>query len=155
MALSDSPAARIVKALGGKNGRANCPLEKHKTPLSLSVDNGKTTAIVVRCHAGCSSLDVLRELRRRSLLVDGRQPTTRGFRPRRQAAPPDPVPVRPDPPPDRGKLDRLRWLDAGNGELRPGKGGIALRVGKLPELYAAIGKAPEAAKAEALLESSR
>ena len=47
------------------------------------------------------------------------------------------------------------WYDAGNGELRPGKGGISLRVGKLPELYAAIGKALEAAKAEDLLESSR
>jgi hypothetical protein len=89
MALADSPATRIVKALGGRNGRANCPVEKHKTPLSLSVHDGKTTAVVVRCHAGCSSLDVLRELRRRGLLEDDRRPATRGLRPRRQAAPPN------------------------------------------------------------------
>ena len=79
--LPDSPAARIVKALGGRNGRANCPLKDHSTPLSLSVRDGKTTAVVVDCHAGCSSLDVLRELRRRGLLEDVRRPATRGFRP--------------------------------------------------------------------------
>lgn len=33
------------------------------------------------------------------------------------------------------------WFDAGGGELRPGKSGLALRVEKLPELQAAIAKA--------------
>jgi putative DNA primase/helicase len=63
-------AADIVKALGGKNGRCNCPIEKHKTPFSLSVRDG-TWGVLVKCHAGCSSLDVLRVLRRRGLLDDG------------------------------------------------------------------------------------
>jgi putative DNA primase/helicase len=76
----DSPATRIVEALGGKNGRCNCPVEEHRTPLSLAVRDGATTSIVVHCHAGCSPLDVLRELRQRGLMEDDER---RPFRPRR------------------------------------------------------------------------
>jgi hypothetical protein len=43
------------------------------------------------------------------------------------------------------------WFDAGNGEMRPGREGFALKVEKLLELKAAIDKAIGAARAEGLL----
>ena len=43
------------------------------------------------------------------------------------------------------------WFDAGAGEWRPGKAGIALRVEKIPELQAAIEKAINAARSEGTL----
>lgn len=40
------------------------------------------------------------------------------------------------------------FYDAGGGETRPGKAGVALRVEKLADLQAAIAKAIDAARAE-------
>jgi hypothetical protein len=70
-------AANIARVLGGKaNGDGylcRCPVPSHgkgrgdHSP-SLSVRDGNT-ALLVRCHAGCDSRDVINELRRRGLLV--------------------------------------------------------------------------------------
>ena len=43
------------------------------------------------------------------------------------------------------------WFDAGRGETRPGKAGIAIRVSALPQLRAAIDLAIAAARAEGTL----
>lgn len=37
------------------------------------------------------------------------------------------------------------WFDAGGGEYRPGKSGVAVRVGMIPELLEALKSANEAA----------
>jgi len=43
------------------------------------------------------------------------------------------------------------WFEAGNGEMRPGREGFALKIEKLPELKAAIDKALEAARVDGLI----
>jgi hypothetical protein len=43
------------------------------------------------------------------------------------------------------------WYDAGNGEMRPGKAGLAMRVEALPELAAALEKATEQARTAGLI----
>jgi putative DNA primase/helicase len=63
-------AADVARALGGrKAGRgyvAKCPAHQDSNP-SLSLGDGNR-GLLVKCHAGCSSRDVLAELRRRGLL---------------------------------------------------------------------------------------
>lgn len=50
------------------------------------------------------------------------------------------------------ELINLRvWFDVGNGEKRPGKSGLAMKISALPELAAAIGKALEQARADGLI----
>ena len=76
MTLS-SPAARAARALHGrKAGRgfvARCPVHDDRTP-SLSLDDGADGRLLVKCFAGCNSLDVLAELRRLGLAGGDRRP---------------------------------------------------------------------------------
>jgi hypothetical protein len=91
-----SAAERIALALGntrksGSGWLCRCPADQHKkTPRPLSIRDGDLD-IVVKCFAGCSSIDVLRALRKRGLLDD---------RPRDH----QPQPIKAT---DRGKLDYL------------------------------------------------
>ena len=63
-------AADIAGALGGrKHGSywtARCPAHDDNSP-SLSISQGDNGRILVRCHAGCDSRDVIAELDRRGL----------------------------------------------------------------------------------------
>jgi putative DNA primase/helicase len=63
-------AADVARALGGrKAGRgyvAKCPAHQDSNP-SLSLADGKW-GLLVKCHAGCDSRDVLAKLRQRGLL---------------------------------------------------------------------------------------
>lgn len=69
-------AETIAQALGRakKNGAGwlcRCPADEHKKTLRpLSIRDGDLADIVVKCFAGCSSIDVLRALRHRGLLDD-------------------------------------------------------------------------------------
>lgn len=40
-----------------------------------------------------------------------------------------------------------------NGELKPGRGGVSLRIDRLPQLHAAVTKALEVARARGLIEA--
>ena len=97
-------AAEIAEALHGRPKPSGgflvrCPLPGHgqgrgdRHP-SLSVDDGDGGLVLVRCFAGCTSADVLRELARLDLLPEreSTHPTRRG------CAPPAPHPVEPHGP---------------------------------------------------------
>src|SRR3546814_2018207 len=66
-------ARGITKALNGRwcgsYGLARCPAHDDRTP-SLSLSDGDDGTLLVCCHAGCDSADVLRKLRDRGLLDD-------------------------------------------------------------------------------------
>ena len=69
-------AAKIVKALGGRNGRARCPAHKggkERTP-SLSVTDSPGGKLLVKCFAGCSQAGVWAALKDRGLVADQRRP---------------------------------------------------------------------------------
>ena len=63
-------AEELVRELGGtwngSNGKARCPAHHDRKP-SLSVSEGKSGKILVKCHAGCSQKDVIAELRAQGL----------------------------------------------------------------------------------------
>lgn len=63
-------AAALVKALGGKNGMARCPVHDDRTP-SLSIADGPDGRLLVHCHAGCGQADVWAALKKRRLFDDG------------------------------------------------------------------------------------
>ena len=96
-------ATDVARALGGHHCGAGgylcrCPIPTHgkgngdRRP-SLSIKDGDE-ALLIKCHAGCNSRDVLDELRRRGLLDDG------GDRRRfRRDAFKQPAPI-PEPEPD-------------------------------------------------------
>jgi hypothetical protein len=75
-----SQAERIARALGGAKKYASgwwcwCPIhqtEKHDRP-SLKLRDGETT-LLVQCAAGCSTVDILRAIRRRDLIDDDAPP---------------------------------------------------------------------------------
>jgi hypothetical protein len=96
-------AAEIAKALGdakqeGREWRASCPCHDGRPRLSLR-DGDK--GLLATCFAGCTSIDILRELRQRGLLDD--RPEQREQR-------------RDDPKPrfyqatDADRLNLARWL---------------------------------------------
>jgi RecA-family ATPase/5S rRNA maturation endonuclease (ribonuclease M5) len=70
MTLHVSSAEILAKALGGhKSGAgwmARCPCHDDST-ASLSINDGRSGAPVVRCHAGCSQADVIGALEARGL----------------------------------------------------------------------------------------
>jgi hypothetical protein len=93
-------AADISRALRGVRSGSGflcrCPLPSHgrgrgdRSP-SLSICDGDDGRLLVNCHGGCASRDVLAELRRRGLLGDdGPHNVMRKFRPK-------PEPIEPDP----------------------------------------------------------
>jgi putative DNA primase/helicase len=80
---------RVIEGLGGRPSgaywMARCPIHDDRTP-SLSIGAGETQ-VLVKCFGGCSTVDVLRELRLRGLLppkVDNRRqsPKRRRVQPR-------------------------------------------------------------------------
>jgi putative DNA primase/helicase len=107
-------AVRIAGALPGsiwhgKGFLARCPVPSHgkgrgdRSP-SLSIADGDTRKLLVRCFAGCDSRDVLAALKQRGFLDD---------RPR-----PAPAPVAPlDPEPDARALSLWRQAEPVNGTM--------------------------------------
>jgi hypothetical protein len=81
-------AESIAQSLGGSRSGGGyvcrCPLPSHgkrrgdRNP-SLSISDGET-ALLVRCHGGCDTADVLAELRQRGLLTDGFNDVSRSRR---------------------------------------------------------------------------
>jgi Toprim domain len=77
-------AAHIARSLGGTPSAGGfvcrCPLPSHgagrgdRNP-SLSIRDGENGLLLVRCHAGCDTSEVIAEFRRRGLLLIGSQPT--------------------------------------------------------------------------------
>src|SRR4051794_35378610 len=61
---------RLVAALGGRRSGAGyvcrCPLHGDRHP-SLSVGLGSSGALLLFCHAGCDSRELIAEIRRRGL----------------------------------------------------------------------------------------
>lgn len=94
-----SEAASIARALHGRRSGSRylcrCPAHEDRDP-SLSIWDGDD-AIVVKCFAGCPSVEVLAALRRLGLLDDRRQ------RDRPLLKPPTPRPAPSEPP------TGLRW----------------------------------------------
>jgi hypothetical protein len=102
-------AADIAHALAGRPVHQGsrgytvpCPLPSHGSGRgdrrpSLSIADGER-GLIVKCHGGCDSLDILHELRRRGLLED---------RPRDQ--PPTPMVKRPKGPPEPDAAALAIW----------------------------------------------
>ena len=75
-------AAHIARSLGGTPSAGGfvcrCPLPSHgagrgdRNP-SLSIRDGENGLLLVRCHAGCDTSEVIAEFRRRGLLLIGSQ----------------------------------------------------------------------------------
>jgi putative DNA primase/helicase len=99
-----SPAFSIAKALRGRSAGGGsylirCPVPSHgngkgdRNPSLTIKDGDKPGRVLVHCYAGCDSLDILAELRRRNFLEDGDQSEPPG-----PATTPDPTPMHePDP----------------------------------------------------------
>ena len=92
-----STAAEIAKALGGRAGwrgagnyEAPCPCRGHgkgrgDLNCSLSIRDGDK-GLLVKCHAGCDSRDILDELKRRGLLNGAAAPASPTAKPQRDLA---------------------------------------------------------------------
>jgi putative DNA primase/helicase len=99
-----SEAFSIAKALhgrsaGGGSYLVRCPVPSHgngrgdRNPSLMIKDGEKPGRVLVHCYAGCDSLDVLAEFRRRALLEEGADGAADG-----PAIKPDPTPEHePDP----------------------------------------------------------
>lgn len=91
----DMDAHQLTLALGGRwhgrYGTAVCPAHPDKNP-SLTVRDG-AEAVLLTCHAHCSSLDIIEALRRRGLWPD--RPTFG------KSTPVQPRRRQPEPPPDQ------------------------------------------------------
>ena len=81
-------AEGVIAALAGRwhgdYGTARCPAHDDRSP-SLSMRDGEAGSVLVKCHAGCDSRDVIAALRTRGLWPDGRD-SERSFAPPRPAA---------------------------------------------------------------------
>lgn len=68
-----SSAADIAHALGGKKNErgwlVKCPAHDDQNP-SLSITDGKSGKLLVKCWAGCDARDVLRALRKQGMLAN-------------------------------------------------------------------------------------
>jgi putative DNA primase/helicase len=121
-------ATTIARALGGrKSGRGfvlRCICHDDKSP-SLSIADGDDGRLLVRCHAGCDSRDILAEFRHRGFLDDGRDEMRR---------PRAIVPIRAArPQPVANDSWRPTWLKAGELYGSPGATYLINRLGALPD----------------------
>lgn len=70
-------AEYITKALNGKwygrYGIAFCPVHDNRCTPSLSVSEGDNGKLLVYCHAGCNSVDILKTLSQKGFLENFQQ----------------------------------------------------------------------------------
>ena len=120
-------AATIARALGGRKSGSGfilrCVCHDDKSP-SLSIGDGDDGRLLVRCHAGCDSRDILAEFRHRGFLDDGRDEMrrARAIVPTRAAR----------PQPIANDSWRPTWLEAGELRGSPGETYLLNRLGALP-----------------------
>jgi hypothetical protein len=91
--MSATEAESVARALTGRrNGRGwlcRCPAHDDRSP-SLSVTSGRDGRLLVYCHAGCTAVDVLAELRALGILESKREPGRPNRSPAIEMAKPDP-----------------------------------------------------------------
>lgn len=118
-------AASIAKALdkdfrtSGDGFAVKCPVHDDST-ASLKVSDGKDNKILVHCHAGCDSRQIIAEIDARGLWP--KKPES-DHKPRRMARPATPAPANDDPAPAKAKVKLVEvctydYFDADNGDLR-------------------------------------